>query len=133
MRIYLRYFERGCGGARGHRNKSRSSGCPCIAPVLLPVLLNCIAQLGHIFQDAPGHLPDTPANRELLVDVANDSADYLGPDQHGADWWAETQEDGSQVWARTRNGQVIDGGLNPIPKQYNPVTGLSSPTRPGWH
>ena len=37
-----------------------------------------------------------------------------------------------QVWTQTRNGQIINGGINKVPKQFNSETGLSSPIRPNW-
>jgi|GEM_PF-4014628 len=85
-----------------------------------------------IFGDREGHLPDTPANRQLLENVANDQATTLGPDKFGNQWSAKTLEDGTQVWTQTRDGNIINGGLNESPIQYNPETGLSSPIRPNW-
>jgi hypothetical protein len=38
---------------------------------------------GHIFRDAPGHLPDTPGNRGLLQGVADDAGTTLGTDKWG--------------------------------------------------
>lgn len=48
-----------------------------------------------IFGDREGHLPDTPANRQLLENVANDQATTLGPDKFGNQWSAKTLEDGT--------------------------------------
>ena len=85
-----------------------------------------------IFGDREGHLPDTPENRQLLENVANDPATTLGPDKFGNEWSAKTLDDGTQVWTQTRDGNVINGGLNESPQSYNPDTGLSSPVRPNW-
>ncbi|MDO4795655.1 MAG: hypothetical protein Q4A28_06935 [Brachymonas sp.] len=85
-----------------------------------------------IFGNREGHLPDTPENRNLLLNVANDSSTTLGKDKLGNTWSAKTFPDGSQVWVQTRGGQIWNGGLNNPPKSFNPTTGLSSPTRPGW-
>lgn len=44
--------------------------------------------LKHIFCDRPGHLIDTPHNRQLLLEVAGDSKNYLGTDKYGKAWHA---------------------------------------------
>ena len=85
-----------------------------------------------IFGKREGHLRDTPENRKLLEDVANDKKAVLGPDDHGNTWSARNMEDGAQVWTQTRNGEIINGGLNKTPHTYNPRTGLSAPVRPNW-
>lgn len=85
-----------------------------------------------IFGKREGHLPDTPENRKLLQDVANDSKTTLGLDKHGNEWSSKIMDDGSQVWTQTRNGNVINGGLNKTPKTYNSETGLSATERPNW-
>jgi RHS repeat-associated protein len=83
---------------------------------------------GHIFNDAPGHLPDdTTANRALLTDTANNPANLLGTDQYGSDWYAQTQNDGSQIWARVQSTGIRSGGVNPSPGTWDPVTGLYWP------
>jgi filamentous hemagglutinin len=85
-----------------------------------------------IFGKRDGHLPDTPENRKLLQDVANDPKAVLGPDAHGNEWSSKILDDGSQLWTQTRNGNVINGGLNKTPHTYNPTTGLSAQERPNW-
>jgi hypothetical protein len=84
----------------------------------------------HLFRNDAGHLPDTPENRQLLEDVANDPSAILGPDKHGAIWSQRTLPDGKQLWTKTINGKIDNAGLNQSPKNYNSSTGLSSPTRP---
>ncbi|WP_224367594.1 hypothetical protein [Hyalangium versicolor] len=81
---------------------------------------------GHIFRDAPGHLKDTPANRQLLKDVANDPGARLGTDKFGNRWSARTNPDGTQTWVQIRNGEIINGGVNPTPRMFHPETGLSA-------
>jgi len=85
----------------------------------------------HIFRDAPGHLKDTPGNRQLLKDVANDPGARLGTDRFGNRWSARTNPDGTQTWAQTRNGEIINGGVNQTPRTFHPETGLSTPKPPG--
>ena len=86
---------------------------------------------GHIFRDAEGHLAtDTAANRQLLQGVADDARARLGTDAFGNGWSAKTLPDGRQVWVQTRNGKIINGGVNRTPKTFNPQTGLSAPSKP---
>ena len=82
---------------------------------------------GHIFRDAEGHIPDTPENRALLEDVANDPTNFRGTDKYGNEWYTKIQNDGSQVWVESRNGNIFEGGVNNTPKQWNPETGLKKP------
>jgi hypothetical protein len=73
-------------------------------------------QLRHIFRNAPGHLSDTPANRQLLTEVANDAANRVGVDKFGNVWSSLTRADGTQVWVSTRNGVIQNGGVNQTPR-----------------
>ncbi|WP_262240757.1 VENN motif pre-toxin domain-containing protein [Serratia liquefaciens] len=84
------------------------------------------SRLGHIFRNAEGHIADTPANRQLILDVANDKKASLGSDRYGNDWSARMLPDGSQAWVQTRGGNVINAGVNNPPKTYSPEAGLSS-------
>lgn len=49
----------------------------------------------------------------------------------GITWSTQTRSGGTQVWAQTRDGKIINGGQNQTPGQFNPETGLSSPVKPG--
>ena len=80
--------------------------------------------LKHIFSKDKGHLEDTPQNREKLIDVANKKENLLGRDQYGNEWYAEINEEGKQYWVELRNGEIWDGGLNEIPKNWNEQVGL---------
>ena len=84
----------------------------------------------HIFRDAKGHLPDTPENRALLADVANDPATTLGTDRFGNTWSARLLPDGTQVWVQTMGNRIVNGGLNRTPRTFNSQTGLSSASKP---
>ena len=79
---------------------------------------------GHIFRDAEGHIPDTPENRALLENIANDMVNFRGTDKYGNEWYTKILEDGREVWGESRNGNIFDGGINANPKPWNPETGL---------
>ncbi|MBR7956543.1 filamentous hemagglutinin N-terminal domain-containing protein [Burkholderia cenocepacia] len=89
------------------------------------------ARAGHIFRDSEGHISDTPANRQLLENVANDPSAILGTDKYGTTWAAKLNPDGTQTWVGIRGGSVSYGGINQTPKSFNQKTGLASPTKPG--
>jgi len=89
------------------------------------------AQIRHIFREKEGHLPDVPENRRLLEDIASDKDAILGLDRWGNTWSGRIMPDGTQVWTRSRNGVITNGGVNSTPKTYNPQTGLSSPIPKG--
>ena len=84
------------------------------------------SQLMHILRNDKGHLPDTPANRELIESVANDPQNYVGTDSRGHAWYAQTRSDGTQVWAEVRDHTIINGGVNDKPKDFNETTGLKN-------
>ena len=81
-------------------------------------------QLKHIFRNADGHVPDTPANRQLILDVSNNINNYLGKDARGNDWYAFISEDGTQTWVRVRNGIIDNAGVNTVPRIWDSETGL---------
>jgi hypothetical protein len=115
-------MEPGRAPDEGGRNQASGAG----EGVTLPD-----KRAGHIFRDAPGHLKDTPGNRQLLKDVANDSGARLGTDKFGNRWSARTNPDGTQTWVQIRNGEIINGGVNQTPRMFHPGTGLSAPIPPG--
>ena len=90
------------------------------------------SRVAHIFRDAPGHIPDTDLNRQILQSVAQDPSTTLGTDQFGNTWSAQSNSDGSQTWVQTRNGQIINGGINLIPRNFNIDMGLSNPEPPTY-
>ena len=81
------------------------------------------SQLKHIFRNAKGHIPDTPPNRQLLLDTTSPEY-YLGNDKYNNSWYARTLNNGSQVWVETRNNVIWDGGINMMPRPWNQTTGL---------
>lgn len=84
------------------------------------------SQLKHIFSGKNGHLSDTPANRKLLSDLANDQSKFIGKDKYGNSWNAETNSDGTQNWVRYQNGTINEGGQNASPRPWNSETGLNN-------
>ena len=84
------------------------------------------AQLRHIFRNAKGHLPDTPTNRMLIKNTANNQKNFLGIDSKGTSWYAQMQADGSQIWVQTYNGIITNAGLDETPRIFNPQSGLNN-------
>lgn len=83
------------------------------------------SQLAHIFDDRPGHLPDTPRNRQLLLDLVNDRDNFRGFDVYGNDWYIEIDSQGRQLWGQTRDGIIQEGGRNDTPLDWDDRTGLN--------
>ena len=83
------------------------------------------AQLKHIFRKEAGHLPDTPENRKLLLDLANDSSAHVGKDLRGLDWNSRINEDGSQLWVSSKDGVIQNGGINNPFHPWDKTTGFS--------
>lgn len=83
------------------------------------------AQLKHIFGDREGHLTDTPYHRKQLKNLANDKSYYKGKDKYGNSWNVKIMRDGSQLWARHRNGTINEGGKNKTPRPWDKQTGLN--------
>jgi hypothetical protein len=84
------------------------------------------AQIDHIFGNRPGHLPDTPANRQRLIELANDESTFIGIDKYGNSWHAKIEPDGSQLWVRHQGGIINEGGLNITPRSWNTDTGFNN-------
>ena len=80
----------------------------------------------HIFRQKDGHLPDTPANRKLLEDLANDPLAKIGVDLYGNSWFAREDVNGNQIWVQVRGDRVINGGINNPPRLPDPKTGLAA-------
>jgi hypothetical protein len=83
------------------------------------------SQLGHIFRDAPGHILDTPANRELLISISNNPSNKMGVDRYGLTWYGQTLDNGNQVWVSVRGGVIQNGGVNSVPREFTPGVGMS--------
>ena len=107
---------------RKTRNRPyNNAGTPSVVQNMANALPDNPSQLRHIFRDAPGHLPDTPANRRLLLDISTNRSNSLGANRFGNEVFVSTRADGSQVWVETRNGVIQNGGVNNPPRTW--VTG----------
>lgn len=82
------------------------------------------SQLKHIFRKAKGHLEDSPENRKLLVDLANDKRFHKGKDKYGNDWNIRNNADGTQDWVRSMKQTINEGGRNLHQIKWNHETGL---------
>ena len=91
-------------------------------PVVFPT---SESELRHIFRQTERHVADTPENRGLLLDVANDVSARLESDQYGNTWAACVLPDGQQAWVRIRADTILNGGINATPRKFNPRTGLN--------
>ena len=83
------------------------------------------SQLKHIFGNRPGHLPDTPGNRKMLTDLAQDKSKFIGKDKYGNSWNVEITSDGKQNWVRYKHNVINEGGQNKTPRPWDPNTGLN--------
>ena len=83
------------------------------------------SQIRHIFGNRPGHLNDTPQNRQKLVELANSENHRLGVDKYGNAWYARMESDGSQMWVSVRAGIIQEGGRNAVPRLWDSETGFN--------
>ena len=44
------------------------------------------SQIKHIFRDTKGHLKDTPRNRRIIEELAQDNSHFCGTDKYGNKW-----------------------------------------------
>ena len=79
--------------------------------------LDSKAEINHIFsrvngQPKHGHLPDTPANRRLIVETFSNKQYFRGMDSHGKAWFRRELPDHRECWVVTQGGRVKSGGVN---------------------
>lgn len=82
------------------------------------------AQIKHFMREGQGHLSDTPENRRLLTELANDKKCHMGRDKYGNDWHVRNNMDGTQDWVRSRSQVINEGGRNSTQIAWNDETGL---------
>ena len=63
-----------------------------------------------------------------MQSVADDATATLGSDKFGNVWSARINPDGTQTWVQSRNGVIINAGVNQTPRVFNPQTGLRHPS-----
>jgi hypothetical protein len=85
------------------------------------------ANAGHMFRNAPGHVPDSALNRALLQRTAANQKNLVSHEtlrQGGTlDTYKEKLASGAEVWVEVRNGtEITNGGINPTPRGPAPVT-----------
>ena len=54
---------------------------------------------------------------------------YAGTDVRGNVWYSRTGLLGGQIWVRTRNGIITDGGFNIVERPWDPVSGFCNRPR----
>lgn len=84
------------------------------------------SQLKHIFRKKAGHLKDTPENRVLLEQTANNENNYIGSDAFGNQWYSQMLSDSKQIWVEVRNDTIQNGGINSPPRYWNNQTGFNN-------
>jgi hypothetical protein len=99
------------GGDNGRRGTEGKNHAPDFHP----------DQADHIFGNRPGHLPDTPENRKLLLDTAADTKNLSGVDKYGNQWYARLLENGKQIWVEVwKDGTIRNAGMNETPRPLPP-------------
>jgi len=82
-------------------------------------------QLRHMFRLSRGHFAnDTPANRAAIERTAGNTRNFMGTDIHGNFWYVEMQPNGTQIWAKVRNGIIVEAGINATPQGFSPTSGM---------
>ena len=107
--------------------QAKKKECP-VPPPGKNKFLKDRSQQGHRWDDRPGHVKETPENKKIIYDMANDPNCYRGPDDYGTHWYSKMLEDGKQIWAEVRGNQIRNCGINEPStiRIYNPKTGLKA-------
>lgn len=57
--------------------------------------------------------------------LASNNEYYKETDKYGNQWHIKMDSNGRQVWVRSQNGVINEGGRNDTPKQWDTETGLN--------
>jgi len=102
-------------GQGGSGGRVSGNGGPGSGSGTRPIFPKNESQVKHMFRGDRGHLPDTPANRNIIATVASNEHNYVGTDKHGNRWYAKTAG-GKQYWVQVRNGVIRNCGCNEPPR-----------------
>jgi len=69
------------------------------------------SQISHIMRNDLGHLPNTPQNQRILIEMTSDVRNFLGIDKVGNEIYTKTEAN-KQYWAYVRKGIIQNGGVN---------------------
>lgn len=78
----------------------------------------------HIFSGKAGKLLDTTGNRAIITKLSNNSNNLLGTSKYGVSWYAQTLNNGSQIYSYTQNGIIKGAGINQVPVNLIKLKGL---------
>lgn len=78
----------------------------------------------HIFSDKAGKFLDSKENRATITGLVNNSDNLLGTDKYGKQWYAQTLDDGTQIYGYTQDGVVKGAGVNAKPLEFQEDLGL---------
>ena len=87
------------------------------------------ARATHIFRKDKGHLEDTFESRQLVLEIASNSAYYDGTDMFQNVWYSKKLTEDTQLWIQVRGEEIWNAGTNSPPRIWNDKTGYSLPYR----
>ncbi|MBO5753764.1 MAG: hypothetical protein J6S69_08785 [Proteobacteria bacterium] len=80
-----------------------------------------------MFRESEGHLPNTTENQEMILTMVNDEENFIGKSKSKyteLEWYAQTLDNGKQLWASVRNGKIENCGMNEKERPFDKETGL---------
>jgi|GEM_PF-1470124 len=84
----------------------------------------------HIFDDRLGYIIDTPENRQLILDLVKNFANFQTKGEFDKLWFGEILPDNRQLWAEVRNNIITNCGINEEPRECDSRRGYSNPNKP---